>query len=397
MKSGLKFFILATLVAVSGGAAAAQQDSQGEMWRMRVSMEMPGFSMPAQTMEICIPNDQSPDEAMMMQQNNQGNCQIVNLQRSGNKTSADIKCTGKDAMNGHFEIEMASDTIRGVMTASAEGVTMTTKYETTKLGKACIPQTAAKSAPKQQANTPAVKAPDPKLFDIPDICETYIERIKPDDLSGPANIYFGSTMKTLSAAMGTDLDCTKHASFNNYCSALQTSPQGFQSLDRIDQDGGFLDNQTGESTLVLPASIKACGLGSEASLQSKLLPIAENESRWSYLLRYGGDEYWSKLVEIANNECSGRAFTNATSQKYQNLCSSYGSAISRNDRRGALAAAGCREENRERNVCVGFGGVRAKATTSGRAAAPKSTGRMDENESAKPKSPAQKARGIIGR
>jgi len=400
MKPNLNFFIFAIMgVVMIGGTASALQNSQGEMWRMRVSLEMPGFSMPTQTIEVCVPADQNPDEAMMMQQNNSGDCQITNLQRSGSKTSADIRCTGKDAMSGHFEIEMAGDTMRGTMTVNAEGITMTTKYESTKLGKACVPQTAASSAPAQQAKTPAAKSPDSKMFEMPDMCEMMLGQTKSDDLAGQANIFFGSTLKTMSAAADMDLDCTKHASFRNYCSALQTSPEGFQTLERIDQEGGLRDYQTGENTLVLPASVKACGLGSEAELQSKLLPIAENEGRWSYLLRYGGDEYWSKLVETTKKECSGRAFTNATSQRYMNLCGSYGSAISRNDRRGALAAAGCREENRERNICVGFGGViaKTKAQPAGGGAAPKSSGQSEENESAKPKSPAQKIRGILGR
>jgi hypothetical protein len=372
MKSNMKFFVLVMLcVVLACGVAAAQQNVQGEKWRFRVSMEMEGFSLPPTTMEVCVPADQSPDEAMMQQQNNNNECQITNIQRSGNKTTADIKCGGRDKMEGRFEIEMLGDTMRGTMTSRTADGTMTMKYEATKLGQACEVQTF--TASKTQA---APKMPEMPAFDT---CQILYDSAKNSSLDDQAMLFLSPQIDFMSG--GKQTDCTKHEGFKNFCSAVQT-PEGFSVLDLADQNGTRL--QSGQQ--ILPAALKACSLGSETALQSKLLPQAEKENRWSYLLRYGGNEYYTRLVEIAKKECSGRGFTNANPQ-YMSFCGNYGRALASNDRPGALAAAGCREEIPGRNVCIGYGVTGAKTQT---AAEP-------EPAPAKAKSPAQKIRGLLGR
>jgi hypothetical protein len=83
------------------------------------------------------------------------------------------------------------------------------------------------------------------------------------------------------------------------------------------------------------------------------------------------------------------------------LCSDYGMALVSGNRRGALEAAGCREEIPERNVCAGYGTGAANTRTTGRTAEPESAGSNGESGAAKPKNPIdsgrQKLRGLIGR
>jgi len=148
MKLGLKLFIFAVMIGAACCTLFAQED-KGEKWSMKISVSMMGFSMPAQTSEVCLPANQSPDEAMMQQQNIGGDCQISNLQRSGNKTSADIKCGGKDKMEGRFEIETAADTTRGTMTAKTSDGEMVMKYDMTRLKQECVPQAAPKAKQKR--------------------------------------------------------------------------------------------------------------------------------------------------------------------------------------------------------------------------------------------------------
>jgi hypothetical protein len=138
MKPTKQLFVLgAFAAAVAGGVALAQEKIAGEKWRTRTSMQTDGFSMPERTMEVCLPKTDKPDEAMLNQQQAPGDCKVSNIKRSGNKTSADLKCTGPTAMEGHWEVETVGDTVRGTMAATMAGRKMTTKFENTKLGQAC--------------------------------------------------------------------------------------------------------------------------------------------------------------------------------------------------------------------------------------------------------------------
>jgi hypothetical protein len=149
MKSCFKFFIFAMLgVVMAGCTALAQQKTQGEMQRITTTIQMQGMSIPAQTMEVCVPagDGGSSDPVDALRQN--GYCQISNVNRSGNKISLDMKCK-EPAMEGHMELETTGNTTRGTMTMKMEGQTMTTRYEITKLGKSCdvaAPKSAASPA-----------------------------------------------------------------------------------------------------------------------------------------------------------------------------------------------------------------------------------------------------------
>jgi hypothetical protein len=140
MKPSMKFLVLSAADCVlAGGLALAQAPTPkkvpGEKWSVKMSMQAQGMSMPGRTMEACVPK-QNPDEQLM--KSDPKNCTVSNFKRSGNKTSADMKCTGKEAMEGHWEIEKVNDkTMRGSMDAKMSGMAMKMQYEYTRLGAAC--------------------------------------------------------------------------------------------------------------------------------------------------------------------------------------------------------------------------------------------------------------------
>ncbi len=138
MKQNMKWFVLgAFAAALAGGMVPAQEKVAGEKWRTRASMQTEGFSVPERVMEVCLPKTDKPEEAMLNQQQPPGDCKVSNIKRSGNKTSADLKCTGPAAMEAHWEVETVGDTMRGTMDAKMGGRKMTTKFENTRLGQAC--------------------------------------------------------------------------------------------------------------------------------------------------------------------------------------------------------------------------------------------------------------------
>jgi len=362
MKSDLKLFILAMLcVVMAGGAVLAQQN--GETWRQKTSVEMQGFSMPAQTTEICVATGQNPDPAAMMrQQNNSDNCQITNQKQSGNKTSYDIKCTGKDAMEAHLELETIGNTMSGTMTAKTKDGPMTSKFEITKLGKACVDKTAAMAKQAKQINQQAMDAMS---------CSAMLDNAG-NDVAGQYRVFFGDDMKSIRKTMaevigGPEEDCKKDARFPKFCSSIQTM-EGFVAL----KGAG-------------PEALKGCGLP-EADVLDKLSQRALNEKNWDFLMRYGGDKYYSIMVDIAKRKCTGRSFT-SNDPEYDTLCWRYGKALVSGDRQGALESAGV------------TGG--SSTQTSDRAVEPGNTGSNDGGATAKPKSAIdagrQKIRGLLGR
>ena len=382
MKTGLKLFILVTLGVVIAVAAAAQQP--GELWRQKTTIEMEGMGgmkMPAQTTEICVPTGKDPDATTMMQQmqkeqKNPDNCQLANFKQSGNKTSGDLKCTGKDAMEAHFEMEIVGDTSRGTVTMKTKDGTVTVKTETTKTGKSCVDKSADIAKQAEQMNKQMEQAEKQMEMMKDQFGCSGLFKSAGDNLASQAELFVGLTSKLMAE------DCTKDASFQQFCSNIQTSPKGFIAL---------------EEKSLLSDSLKVCGL-SEATVRPKLLPHAEKEGVWKYLLLYGTDEYYPKLVEIVKKECAGRSFTSEVSPKYRELCQEYGWEILRGNRRSVLRNAGCTEELERsgRGMCAGYSASRDADAEPERPGSNAGSG-VD----AKPKSAIdlgrQKIRGLLGR
>ena len=126
--------IMAGCVLVVAGVTAAEK-AQGVKWRAKVTMQSSGLTVPEQTLEVCLPAT-DPDQAAM-QQGQQGTCTMTNVKRSGDQTSADLKCTGNRPSETHWEMEKKGDTMLGSMTTKTADRTMNIKYNYTKVGGAC--------------------------------------------------------------------------------------------------------------------------------------------------------------------------------------------------------------------------------------------------------------------
>ncbi|MDR1726735.1 MAG: DUF3617 domain-containing protein [Acidobacteriota bacterium] len=370
MRHTLKFPGVATAaavcVALACGAAMAQQKVKtqqvaGEKIRVKSSIDMQGMSIPSQTQEICIPAGQD-DESTIMQQLQQGqggdNCKISNVKHSGNKFSADIKCTGEEAMTGHLEVETVGKTMRSTMDAKTSAGAMKMQSEVTRLGTAC-----EVSQPKVARQTPQT----PQMPAMPDMdaCQMAYDSVKDRDLADQLEVFLTPQVDYMNG--GKKVSCKKHETFDQFCDAVQT-PAGFMSLDTAEPTS---KRRASQGPLI--DALDACGLDSDdesiAALQDELLGQAQKERLWRYQLRYGGEEAYTALAATAKKECSGRSFTNAA-KRYASLCRDYGSALAGGRRRDALAAAGCTEEVAERNLCVGYGErpqAKAKAKSKRRA------------------------------
>jgi hypothetical protein len=130
----------AVAVSMLAAAALAAEKVAGVKWSARVTMQAKSFAMPERTVEVCLPAT-DPDQAAM-EQGQQGNCKLSNYKRNGNKSSADIKCTGDVASETHWEMERNGDTMRGTMVTKTADNTINITYHYTRVGGACDMQQA---------------------------------------------------------------------------------------------------------------------------------------------------------------------------------------------------------------------------------------------------------------
>ena len=126
------FVAAALLPAV---ASSAEDKVPGEKWKVAVSMEMSGMSMPAQTMEICAPVGKAAEA--VSRPVGASECAVTDMKKVGNTTSAKISCTGKTPLEGDFEQTVDGKRMHGVTNMKVSGMAMKMKYESENLGTAC--------------------------------------------------------------------------------------------------------------------------------------------------------------------------------------------------------------------------------------------------------------------
>jgi hypothetical protein len=113
-------------------APARADDPPGILWEMTSQMSMPGLPMtpPPTKLKVCTAREwtQPPPSR-------DNTCVNTNFQRSGNKVTWDMQCSGEMPMTGHGEVTFeGEDKYSGTIDATAEGMTMTINLSGTKLG-----------------------------------------------------------------------------------------------------------------------------------------------------------------------------------------------------------------------------------------------------------------------
>jgi hypothetical protein len=316
---------VACLVALAlPSLSHAQKKVPGEKWRQTISMEASGMKLPARTLEVCVPVGKAEEALARPPENN--DCKLSDVQRSGNKFSANIQCAGKTPMEGRIEQTSEGNRTIGKMQMKMQGMSMNMNFDSTKLGTACEATDYSDYKPPATGAVPNISAPD--------VCAQMGESVKssPGELAG-----------TLAYFVDKNAQCAKHASFKSYCSAVQT-PAGFAGLAKQERSMAGTADRTSPFVIPLTTSVQACGLGTGKpgidALRTRLLATAEKEGAWDFLVQEGDDATYAMLAATAKRECSGRSFTNAANARYSGLCRNYGVALARGDVEAVRSAAG---------------------------------------------------------
>ncbi len=131
------------LMLILGAQAVALADdkSAGEMWKQSVSMEMAGMSMPARTLEICVPVGKAKETLSKPQGPGMGgDCTLQDAKQDGNKFTARMICTGQRAAEGTVEMIFEANHAKTTVVMSMSGQQMTMKMDSDKVGTPCTPK-----------------------------------------------------------------------------------------------------------------------------------------------------------------------------------------------------------------------------------------------------------------
>jgi len=121
--------------------ALADDSTAGETWQMSMTMEMAGMSMPAHTMQLCVPKGKAQETLSKPQGPGMGdNCTLQDATHDASHFSAKFMCTGKQPVQGTVETVFEGDHAKSTVTMQMNGQTMTMKNEAQKVGTPCTPK-----------------------------------------------------------------------------------------------------------------------------------------------------------------------------------------------------------------------------------------------------------------
>lgn len=264
--------VLSTCVLGSAFAATVP----GEKWKQSITVQMEGMSMPMPGGEICAPVGKAaaalskPDK----------NCTVSNAKQVGNRFTADVTCTGKDAMQGTIDMVTGPDKMSGQMHVRTADGEMTMVMESQKLGACQAVDTdalvAAAEAQGKQATAMAAASQA-------QVCasETYDVKQDPSKVAGVVAMF-----------LQPGAQCAGKPLPANFCSSV-TSRGGYSSLVSTNAHmPGALNRAMG-----------ACKLGTDKAsldaLQAKLVASAEADGDADFIVSFAP----ARAKELARTQC----------------------------------------------------------------------------------------------
>lgn len=299
--------ITATLAATCLFAAihvdSARAAGTDELWEITTRMEMAGMpmAMPGQTNTFCKPKGQVQSDPLPSDKNN--DCQMVDMQQSGNTSRFKMRCSGKQPMTGEGEVTYTgSDRYTGKMhivgkmegaSSADESVDMTQTFSGKKVGTCTYEDLGKKALAQSQAITA-------------DMCNKAIDEVSPYLFDSKMSGNTCDSFKPKFCARVNDLEKTMHTTT------------------------GY--TETRKKYAGLGEAMALCGI-SQTALLPELCQKALKGGEWEFLTANCPAE-----TRIAAKEhCAGRDYTSVMSGPYAPLCRAYAQQMTPAER---AAAAG---------------------------------------------------------
>lgn len=285
----------------------------GEKWSQKITVEMAGMSMPMGGSEVCAPVGSGAE----LLAKPQPNCTVTNVVHSGNRMTANVTCTGKDAMTGTVDLVSDASSVRGTMTMkTSDGDQMTMRMVSTKLPGACEANDYSEAKVAAPKNMPAAPAQV-------DVCTAMAASIKKDGKIGSLVEMFGTPGG----------QCATAPKNKPFCDALQT-PTGFLSVAEVERTEADMAKAMAQAKTpysspawkkqMLSTATSSCGLGAGpaavTALRTRLTIAAEAEANTAFLV----SEAPAKAAELFKRECvvRGEMYAGRT-KKWDTFCDAY--------------------------------------------------------------------------
>ncbi len=281
--------LLPVLFAALASLPALAQEP-GELWEVTSEMQASGMSMPANTQQVCSPKNAAEEPPVP----ESDDCDMYDVQRSGNTMSWKMRCKGNPPTTGSGEMTYSGkDSYRGEMRMQVGGDAMRMKLSGRRLGKAC-------DAGKVKRQIAAAQAQSAQYTE--QACKAGVD---------------GMTAYTFTGASGMQCDAKYK---NQYCAALRTEA----GYDKVADMGASSAQAPPQLRADLGAAAALCGMpstgaGSLEAVRSGLCRNALASESLVFLGRNCRDEG----RDLAIRECAGRNYTSPVAPKYVDFCNAY--------------------------------------------------------------------------
>jgi hypothetical protein len=116
-------------------SSAAEVPMQEGLWEINVTIQVPGlpFAPPPMTTQHCYTKEEIQKSGGIPEQ--QGDCKVTDLKKTGNKLTWKMVCTGQQPGSGDGEITFSSPTkYEGKLKMESSGTLVTSTYSGRRLG-----------------------------------------------------------------------------------------------------------------------------------------------------------------------------------------------------------------------------------------------------------------------
>lgn len=283
------------------GSAPVWAAGSDELWEMTMKMDMPGMgmAMPAMTNTSCLPKGGAykPDN-----EQRDKNCEMTDVQVSGNTTKWKMRCTGKDPVEGSGEVTRTADTMNGKIKMSMKGGQMTQVISGKRVG-TCDAATEIKRM-EEAALAPMKEANEKQRAECRKLLDGSIKTL----VKGYASfVYQGSPCLDMKNSM-----CDKvRAQSGDY--------SVYNELAAQEKDAVKLRKQIGASHVQRPLAAE-CGLDMD-KLERGICQKANGDRKYGFLAANCPAE--AQTLAKRHCEAWGRDYTSDHDNEYAPICSKY--------------------------------------------------------------------------
>lgn len=278
----------ALAAALAASLAPPALAAEGVLWEQTFRVEMEGMAMPGRTQQVCVAEGGAPEPTA----GPDGNCQVKDVRRTGNRTTWKVVCTGKDAMTGEGDMTHSADAWNGTVSLRSADGAMKMAVRGRRLGGKCEVGAASARMERQAADARRQSEAAHAQASVA-ICDAAVSSLD------------------VSFVTGKDALCEDRTALGRLCARIDTR-EGFIQLR--ERDEAFRRR-----------TLEACKKDLEAA-RRRLCKVAMDEAPGKEAVDFLGAHCAEEVGQLAKRECAGRDFT-GLDREWVPFCSRHASHL----------------------------------------------------------------------